>query len=80
MAKCGLTDEDLFTQLRQRDVFAIEDVRYVLYEPKGSITVVPHEVSADPEPQLVREGLEHAAGYRRAAPPRTAPATLTEKR
>jgi uncharacterized membrane protein YcaP (DUF421 family) len=63
LRKCGLTDEDLFSQLRQRGVFAVEDVRYVLSEPKGSITVVPNEVTAEPEPELVREGLHHAAGY-----------------
>jgi uncharacterized membrane protein YcaP (DUF421 family) len=68
LRKCGLTDGDLFTQLRQRGVFAVEDVRYVLYEPKGSITVVRREVPADPEPELVREGLEHAAGYPRGGP------------
>ncbi len=63
LRKCGLTDEDLFTQLRQRGVFAIEDVRYLLYEPKGSISIVTREVPADPEPELLRDGLEHAAGY-----------------
>jgi uncharacterized membrane protein YcaP (DUF421 family) len=65
LRKCGLTDEDLFTQLRQRGIFAVDDVRYVLYEPKGSITVVPHELPSHPEPELVREGLGHAAGYPR---------------
>jgi uncharacterized membrane protein YcaP (DUF421 family) len=63
LRKCGLTDGDLFTQLRQRGVFAIEDARYVLYEPKGSITIVRREAPAHPEPELVRDGLEHAAGY-----------------
>jgi uncharacterized membrane protein YcaP (DUF421 family) len=68
LRKCGLTDGDLFTQLRQRGVFAIEDVRYVLYEPKGSITVVRREVPAEPVPELVRDGLEHAASYPRGRP------------
>lgn len=63
LRKCALTDVDLFTQLRQRGVFTIEDVRYVLYEPKGSITVVRREVPAYPEPELVRDGLQRAAGY-----------------
>jgi uncharacterized membrane protein YcaP (DUF421 family) len=63
LRKCGLTDEDLFTRLRQWGVFEIEEVRYVLYEPKGSITIVRREVPAEPEPELVIEGLEHAAGY-----------------
>ncbi len=75
---CGLTDGDLFTQLRQRGVFAIEDVRYVLYEPKGSITVVLREVPAEPEPELVRDGLQHAAGYPRSGPLRPRPARLLQ--
>jgi uncharacterized membrane protein YcaP (DUF421 family) len=66
LRKCGLTDEDLFTQLRQRGVFAIDDVRYVLYEPKGSITIVPHELPSHPNLELLRDGLEHAAGYPQA--------------
>jgi uncharacterized membrane protein YcaP (DUF421 family) len=78
LRKCGLTDGDLFTQLRQRGVFAVEDVRYVLYEPKGSITIVPREVPADPEPELLREGLEHAAGYPRGGPRRRPPGGLLQ--
>jgi uncharacterized membrane protein YcaP (DUF421 family) len=65
LRKCGLTDGDLFTQLRQRGVFAVNDVRYVLYEPKGSITVVPYELPSHPDPELLRDGLEQAAGYPR---------------
>jgi uncharacterized membrane protein YcaP (DUF421 family) len=63
LRKCGLTDGDLFTQLRQRGIFAIDDVRYVLYEPKGRITVVPHEVPSRPDPELLRDGLAHAVAY-----------------
>jgi uncharacterized membrane protein YcaP (DUF421 family) len=76
LRKCGLTDGDLFTQLRQRGVFEIEDVRYVLYEPKGSITVVRREVPADPAPELVRDALTSAAGYPRARPRRPLPIRL----
>ena len=50
---------------RIRGVFAIEEVRYALYEPKGSITIVPHEIPSRPEPKLVRDGLAHAAAYSR---------------
>ena len=63
LRKCGVTENDLFTQLRQRGVFSLEEVRYVLYETKGSITVVTEDVAASPEPQLVRVGLEDASGY-----------------
>lgn len=60
---CGLTENDLFTQLRQRDVFSLTGVRYVLYETKGSITVVMDDVPSEPEPKLVEVGLHDAAGY-----------------
>lgn len=63
LRKCGLTENDLFTQLRQRGIFSLENVRYVLYETKGSITVVNDDVPVAPEPQLVRVGVEDAAGY-----------------
>ena len=63
LRKCALTDNDLFTQLRQRGVFSLDDVRYVLYETKGSITIVADEVPSEPEPQLVRAGLHDAANY-----------------
>lgn len=61
LRRCGLTDNDLFAQLRQRGVFDLAGVRYVLYETKGSITVVPRDGGTD-EP-LVRAGVEAAAGY-----------------
>jgi uncharacterized membrane protein YcaP (DUF421 family) len=58
---CGLTENDLYAQLRQRGVFDLAGLRYVLYETKGSITVVPGDHGSD-EP-LVRAGVEAAAGY-----------------
>jgi uncharacterized membrane protein YcaP (DUF421 family) len=63
LRRCGLTDNDLFTQLRQRGVFSLEHVRYVLYETKGSISVVHEEVPADPEPELIQAALEDGTGY-----------------
>jgi uncharacterized membrane protein YcaP (DUF421 family) len=63
LRKCGLTDNDLYTQLRQRGVFALDNVRYVLYESKGSITVVPEDAPDDAHAPLVRAGLEDSAGY-----------------
>jgi uncharacterized membrane protein YcaP (DUF421 family) len=63
LRRCGLTDNDLFAQLRQRGHFDLAQIRYVLYETKGSITVVPE--AGDAEQPLVRAGLDGAAG----APP-----------
>jgi uncharacterized membrane protein YcaP (DUF421 family) len=63
LRRCGLTDNDLFTQLRQRGIFEIDRLRYVLYEPKGSISVVQADTSTDPTPPLVAAGLNDAVGY-----------------
>jgi uncharacterized membrane protein YcaP (DUF421 family) len=37
LRKCGVTENDLFTELRQRGILSLEHLRHVLYEPKGSI-------------------------------------------
>jgi uncharacterized membrane protein YcaP (DUF421 family) len=60
---CGITKSDLFAQLRQQGVYRLEDLRYVLYETKGALTIVPED-GRDTAPQsLVAAGLEDAAGY-----------------
>ena len=64
LRRCGLTDNDLYAELRQRGVFDVSHVRYVLYEGKGGLTVVPRDV-ASPAP-LISEGLRSSVGY---APP-----------
>lgn len=77
LRRCGLTDNDLYTQLRQRGVFHTEGLRYVLYEAQGTITIVPEDaastgaaapaagdgVSAGADPALVRAGLSGAADF-----------------
>jgi uncharacterized membrane protein YcaP (DUF421 family) len=57
---CGVTEHDLAAQLRQRGVLDLAGVRYVLYEAKGGLTVVPADAPEDAG--LVREGLAAAAG------------------
>ncbi len=57
---CGLTDNDLYAELRQRGVFDVTELQYVLYESKGGLTVVPRQV---PLPPLVTAGLEASVGY-----------------
>ncbi|HEX2856282.1 MAG TPA: YetF domain-containing protein [Propionibacteriaceae bacterium] len=58
---CGLTDNDIYAQLRQRGVFDLAHVRYVLYESKGELTVVPE--TSGPMGPLVRRGLEASVGW-----------------
>jgi uncharacterized membrane protein YcaP (DUF421 family) len=55
---CGVTEHDLAAQLRQRGVFDLAGVRYVLYEAKGGLTVVPADTP--PDASLLREGLRAA--------------------
>lgn len=62
---CGLTEADLYAHLRQQGVFDLSDLRYVLYESKGDLTLVPERSDGpggDPDagPALA-EGLRKAA-------------------
>ena len=68
LRSCGLTDNDLYAELRQRGVFDISDLQYVFYEAKGGLTVVPRRTTS-PAP-LVTEGLEVSVGYQDPPPDR----------
>ncbi|MEV5705246.1 YetF domain-containing protein [Actinoallomurus sp. NPDC052274] len=57
---CGLTESDLVAQLRQRGVFGLSGVRFVLYEAKGGLTVVPESVATSEAIDLVQAGLREA--------------------
>lgn len=63
LRKCAITENDLYAHLRQQGFFNLGDIRYVLYETKGGLTVVPDDDRrADDEP-LVKAGIETSAGY-----------------
>lgn len=53
---CGLTDNDLFAQLRQRGVTSLAGVRYVFYEAKGGLTIVRSDEPAGELVEAAREG------------------------
>jgi uncharacterized membrane protein YcaP (DUF421 family) len=59
---CGLTENDLFSQLRQQGAYDLGSLRYVLYETKGGLTVVPENAQDEPDPSLVSRGLRDAVG------------------
>jgi hypothetical protein len=44
-------------------VFELSGIRYVLYETKGGLTVVPEDDLGPSAPELVRAGLREAVGY-----------------
>jgi len=59
---CGVTEADLFAQLRQQGVYELEGLRYVLYETKGELTVVKEQQEPGADPVLIRRGLQDATG------------------
>ena len=59
---CGITKTDLFPQLRQQGAYRLEDLRYVLYETKGALTVVPEDGRDTARQDLLAAGLKDAAG------------------
>jgi uncharacterized membrane protein YcaP (DUF421 family) len=63
LRRCSITDNDLYAHLRQQGVRSLADVRYVLYETKGDLTVVLESERRDGDEELVRAGLEDSTGY-----------------
>lgn len=55
LLRCGLTRQDLDAHLRQSGVFDMSELRYVLYESKGGLTLVRNE---DAQAPLVRAALD----------------------
>ncbi|WP_218004566.1 DUF421 domain-containing protein [Microtetraspora niveoalba] len=62
LRRCGLTERDLYTILRRRGVMSLSSVRYVIFEPKGVISVVRR---GDDVGEVTQEALERVE--RRAA-------------
>ena len=64
---CGLPENDVLAKLREQGVERLADLRYVLYETKGELTVV-RETGASVDAELIRAGLRDAAGHRPGRP------------
>jgi uncharacterized membrane protein YcaP (DUF421 family) len=58
---CGLTESEVLAQLRRHGVASLSELRYVLYETKGELTIVREPGDGIPDPELVRIGLRDAA-------------------
>ena len=56
MKRLRLTTEDLFAQLRQQDIFSIDDVQYCIVETNGTVSVL--EKPGKRTPNLNQLGLE----------------------
>jgi len=62
LSRTGLTAADVYALLRQHGVGDLGQVGYLLYETRGTVTVIGADREPDP---LERDGL-NASGYRRA--------------
>ena len=67
LRRCGLTENDLFAELRLRGTFSLAGLRYVLYETKGGLTIVGPDAGPGQgsppdaaEPPLIRRALGDA--------------------
>jgi len=60
LRRCGLTDDDVFSHLRERGIFDVADVMYLLYEAKGALTIVRRD-DGERAP-LVQAALDRSAG------------------
>ena len=59
---CGLTENDVYAHLRQRGLLSLSQVRYLLYETKGGLTVVRRDECEQPA-DLVDAGLRAATDF-----------------
>ena len=59
---CGITENDFMSQLRESGIGDVRELRYVLYETKGELTLVREDGSAG-DPPIVAGGLQDAAGF-----------------
>lgn len=59
---CGLTENDVVAKLRELGIRDLKELRYVLYETKGDLTVI-RETGAHIDGALIRAGLSDAAGF-----------------
>lgn len=62
LRRCGLTDDDVYSQLRQQGVLRLDELRYVLYEPAGELTLVRKEDPPVQDTDVVANAFSHALG------------------
>ncbi len=61
LRRCGLTLGDLHGQLRQHGIGDLSEVRYVLAEQRGQLSVIRRTDHDEPLPTLVRDVVEPTA-------------------
>ena len=60
LRRCGLTRADLYAQLRQQGVGDLVEVGYVIFEPRGQLSIIRRADGDEPPPHLVRDAVAKA--------------------
>ncbi len=55
LRRCGLTHSDLYGLLRQRGISDLGELRFVIFEQRGQISVIRRTDPASSEPDLIRD-------------------------
>ncbi len=61
LRRCGLTRADLYAQLRQQGVGDLDEVGYVIFEPRGQLSIIRRAEGDEPPAGLVRDAVTRAA-------------------
>lgn len=62
LRKCGLTENDVFAHLRQKGVGELDELKYLLYESRGQLTIVRRDVAGTP--RLIQIALDDSVDFR----------------
>lgn len=62
LRRCGLTDDDVSAHLRQHGIVDLDQVKYLIYEAAGQLSIVRRDTL--PTPPLVQAALDQSVGYR----------------
>ena len=58
---CGIPEDDLYAHLRENGVADLSELRYLIYESKGGLTIVRHDVPTGAT--MIRLALDGAKDY-----------------
>ncbi|TWP37937.1 DUF421 domain-containing protein [Leekyejoonella antrihumi] len=60
LRRCGINEDDVSSHLRQQGIGDLNEVKYLIYEATGQLTIVRNDTASTP---LVEEALDRSAGF-----------------
>ena len=57
----GITEDDLYGILRQQGVVDLSQVRFVIFEQRGKVSVIRHSDVREPGSELIRNAIERSS-------------------